>query len=228
MAEEVTNLKKQNDELTDTSRFLLPALKLTQNELLKFGFIDCFLVDKHKTFINEKDIHLYLLFKPNTDKQQVIQLGGFLAREKESQYTRLTTKIEELTEQDPKHNILLDEYDYEGGYIVLVLKFPEKFRSDYELFKIGKYSKFSDTFKDIFPPHKKVTLINQTTGKEEIIEGNGLAYMIVTKNKKAKAYAEKKWGISIDEDNEYWRLPNIEKRETLDIEKIYSQNNITE
>lgn len=202
--EEITKLTKLREQFTDTTTFLLPSLGISLETLFKLGFINCYLRDKNREKINEKDVPLYLLFKPD-----------------EKQVHALTETIERFEEQEDLQNFYLDDYDYEGGYIVIVLKFPQRFIKDYNRFLEGKYSHFSQGFCKSYSRNVQVTFLNEK-GEIEAITGDSLAWMVVNKDEKIKKYQEKKYDISLDEADEYYSIYKIE-RETLDIDKI---NNI--
>lgn len=199
--EEVREELKKKKDFTDTTTFLLPCLGMSLEELLKLGFVNCYLLDKNREKINEKDVPLYLLFHP--DEKQLI---------------KLSTKIELLEEEDPIHSVYLEDYDYEGGYVILVLKFPTRFKKDYNRFLKGRYSLFSDEFKDYYVKEKEVEFINQRDEVEKLA-GKSKAWMIVSKDEKWKKYQESKYDISLEDCFEYYHLYKIED-ETLDIDLL--------
>lgn len=217
-------IKDKLQYLNDTSTFLLPVLGLKTEDLYKLGFINCYLSDKDREPINN-DIHLYLLFKPNTEIIEITTLGGFIAREKDTQYDRLVKKIKELEELDDSNKILIEDYDYEDGFVVLVLKFPEYYRKDYNLFLQGKYTHFSKAFKNKFAEKKVVEFINEKGRKEKLL-GFNFAYHVMHRTEQAKKFTESKYDIEIpEEQEEYWRIPatSVEGecgREVLNIERI--------
>ncbi len=185
--------------LTDTSRFLLPCFGIPFKRLEELGFLNSYLYDKNREKVNDKDIHIYLLFKPSGNQLYLLQ-----------------KKIEDFESKD-KHNIvLLEDYDYDHGYIVIVFKFPERFRKDYNLFLQGKYSQFSDEFKDFFPEQREVNFESET------LRGKQLQWMVIHKYPKYKKLQEEKYGFSLDLAPEIYHLP-IEEDETLDIDKIYEK-----
>jgi len=188
---------KLKKSLNDTSMFLLPVFRLKIESWFKLGFINAFLKDKNREKVNDKDIHIYLLFKPNA-KQKVL----------------LDKKIEVLEETDVEHINYLEDYDIEGGYTVLVLKFPEKFRKDYDRFLKGKYSYFSKDFQDIYPEDMVVDFINENN-KVEKLAGKSLPWMIINRDIRMKKFTEKKYDITLDDDDEVYHR-YVEKDETLD------------
>src|SRR5581483_8940044 len=127
MLEETQEVKK-----TCTTIFLLPGIGLKRMNLLKHGFISSYIDDKNH------DIHyknsVYVLYKP----EQIEEFQKFL----QSEYRRTP--------------LLIDDYDYPGGYVVTVYKFPDEFMKEYNLFLEGKYSKFSKKYIDLFPVRVEV------------------------------------------------------------------------
>lgn len=200
----MNNNMKKDIELTDTTRFLLPCFGISYKRYKELGFLNCFLTDKNRDRINENDIHIYLLFKP---------IGN--------QIYLLSKMIDEFEKKDKDHIVLLEDYDYEGGYTILVFKFPERFREDYRLFIEGAYSKFSEDFKKLYPEEKEI-------GQDEFgtIKGKSLQWMVVNKDPKLKKYQEKKYGFSLEEAPEIYHKI-INDNEILDIDTIkHKENNI--
>ena len=46
---------------------------------------------------------------------------------------------------------IIDDYDYEDGYVVVVYEINPRLKNDIELIKQGKYSQTSTKFQEIFP-----------------------------------------------------------------------------
>lgn len=128
-------------DLTISSIFLLPTLKLDKEELKSNDFINAYSIDKNRDIQYENA--LYLLFKPtNIDK-----FKDFLDKE----YSKAIN--------------IIDDYNYDD-YIVLVYALDEKWKEDVALIKKGQYSKVSDEFKEMFP--KTITIVHGRSYKEEI------------------------------------------------------------
>lgn len=199
---------------TDSSIFLLPLLGIKTKEWLNLGFINAYLADKNRSKVNDKDLHLYLLFHPSPEPKSVRMLGGYEKMEVDSQLDRLTQKIEDLEEIDKNKTVLLDEYDYEGGYIVLVLKIPSKYKNDYELFLKGQYSKFSKAFINMMPENIIVEDFKDQNNTLQPLTGKSTQWMIINKAPAYKKFTEKKYDITLDNDQEVHHLPIIEE-ETL-------------
>lgn len=179
---------------TTSTILLLPTIGKNRRRLLKYGFLNAYLDDK------DYDIHyeeaLYLLFKPEPSE-----------------------KISELVSFERQDSLFLDEYDYEGGYVVVVYAMQKKYLPEYKLFLEGKYSKFSQEYKDSFA--KMLDVRNKETG---IVEKKiSLQYHIMNRTDTLKDMREKEFNIKMAEfgpDMEYWSIPDIHGKETLNILKI--------
>jgi hypothetical protein len=174
---------------TCTTLFLVPGLGLNLENIKKYGFINGFMDDKDGTHYNYA---VYVLFKP----LDVPDFQDFLI----SEYQRAEN--------------LIEDYDYQGGFVTLVYRFPEKFRAEYILFKKGKYSRFSQEYIDILP--KERSGIDSQGG--QYVEPS-LQIRVCTRSKALVEYWEKKLDIKMEPGDELWSIPNLEK-ETLDISKI--------
>jgi hypothetical protein len=174
---------------TITSIFIVPTLSINKEKLADNGYINGYIKDGRKEIQYDKSI--YLLFKPKN-------LGRF----------RIF-----LDEEYERTKQIIDDYDYEDGYVVIVYKLNEKLDSDIELIKQGKYSQTSPKFQEIFP---KIVKINKSgTHKDEI----SLQFRIFNKTKDLRKYWEDKLGVDFDEDMEVWE-GFFEENETLNLEKL--------
>jgi hypothetical protein len=178
---------------TITSIFMVPTLKVPKDALKSNGFINAYIKDVDKDVEYENSI--YLLFKPeNLDK-----FREFL----DSEYERTKAVIE--------------DYDYEDGYVVVVYQLNEKYKDDFLLVKQGKYSKTSAGFQKLFP--KVVTIVKNKVARDEI----SLQYRIFNKNEDLVEFWEDKLGINLQgllgEDFEVWEGWD-ELKEVLEINKI--------
>lgn len=172
-----------------TTIFLMPGIGLARKDILKYGFLSAFIDDKQHSIHKDS---VYLLFRP----EDIESFQLFLEKE----YKRTP--------------LLVEDYDYEGGYVISVYKFPSEFIEEYNLFLQGKYSKFGEAYIGLFP--KKVSIIKN--GKS-IGSEFSLSYHIFTRSSIIKKYWEKKIGEEIPDDMELWSAPDIEK-ETLDINQF--------
>lgn len=189
MLEETQEVKR-----TCSTIFLLPGIGLKRQNILKHGFLSVYIDDIGH------DVHyknsVYVLYKPD----QVEEFQKFL----KSEYKRTP--------------LLVEDYDYPGGYIVTVYKFPQEFIEEYDLFLGGKYSKFSKKYTSLFPT--KIEILDEKTGTHK--EKFSLQYHIFHRTNAIRKYWGDTFGMKEDElpeDLEYWGIPDIEK-ETLNINDL--------
>lgn len=186
------------DDKTNTTLFLLPALEIPDHILRQMGFVNAFLQDKDR-FYPDGEIPIFALFKPKAK-------------------ALFEAAIKDLEEE----GILMDEYDYPDGHVVLVLRFPPQYKKDYDLFLKGKYSKFSSEFKKLFPEKKK----SYVDGREGV--DYSLHFHIFKRTPGIREFLEEDLGIEIDKNDpefQYWTLPDQEGRETLSQDKLEKNEN---
>ena len=172
-----------------TSIFMVPTLRVPKDALRSNGFINGYIKDERVQHDYEDSI--YLLFKPdNLDK-----FREFL----DGEYERTKSIIE--------------DYDYEGGFIVVVYKLDAKLKKDFDIVKEGKYSKTSKAFQSEFP--KSVKVIKSGLSKDEI----SLQLRIFKKSADLVEFWEDKIGITFEDDFEVWEGWDEEK-EVLVIDKL--------
>ena len=168
---------------------MVPTLKVPKDALKNNGFINGYIKDDRMKHGYENSV--YLLFRPvDLDK-----FREFL----DSEYER--TKY------------IIEDYDYEDGFVVVVYQLNEKFKDDYELIKQGKYSKTSKEFQDEFP--KSVKIVKSGLIKDQM----GLQLRIFTKNIELVEFWENKIGVKFEDDFEVWEGWDEEK-EVLIIDKL--------
>lgn len=174
---------------TITTIFFLPVFKIGKERLNKNGFINAY--QKDITADVEYENCIFALFKP----EDIDLFDDFLDEEYE------------------RTKAIIDDYDYDGGYIVLVYKLDMKFKKDYDLVKKGNYSKTSKQFQELFPRVIKVKKNGFT--KDEV----SLQYRVFNKTEELREYWENKLDVEFDETMELWDGYQ-EENEILDIEKI--------
>lgn len=181
---------------TDTTIFLMPVLGIDRNKLEEHNFIDAFLDDI------SKQIHylncIYILFKP----ESLEDFQNFLELEKE------------------RYPEILDDYDYSGGYVVVVYKFPDKFTGDMQLILNGKYSETSEAFKEKFLKVKKI--ITESGLHRDLVS---LQWLVFKKSNDIVQSWKEEYDIDIEENQEVWGIPDM-NREILDIEKIKQEKDV--
>lgn len=174
---------------TSTSIFIVPTLKIDKNKLRDNNFINAYVKDAKKEVQYENAA--YLLFKPD----DIIGFRDFVNGEYE------------------RTSCIIDDYDYDGGFVVLVYTLDPKFAQDFELVKKGRYSKTSKEFQELFP--KVVKLIKGGLYKDEL----SLQYRVFTKAADLREYWEERIAAPFNEEMEVWEGFD-EENETLDIDKI--------
>ena len=183
---------------TNTSIFMLPTVKLPRGSLGKNGFINAYMKDEISDN-NYKDC-IYVLFRP----KDLDMFKDFL----DSEYER--------TKQ------IVEDYDYEGGFVVVVYKLSQKWKEDFNLIKQGKYSQTSDGFQKVFP--KVIKLMKNGLHRDEL----SLQYRIFNKTNDLIEYWQDKLGITYwDEDMEVWSEFKIEN-ETLTKKVLNESRKIVE
>jgi len=174
---------------TITSIFIVPTLSIGRDKLINNGFVNGYIKDGMRDIQYENAV--YLLFKPtNLDK-----FKNFL----DSEYERTKS--------------IIDDYDYEDGYVVIVYEINSKLKDDIELIKQGKYSKTSTQFQGIFP--KVVKIKKNGLNRDEV----SLQYRVFNKTEDLVQFWEDKLGVELPEDVEVWH-GFFEEFETLDLNKI--------
>lgn len=168
---------------------MVPTLKIPKDALKDNGFINGYVKDGSREVQYENCI--YLLFQP----QDLDKFREFL----DSEYER--TKD------------LIDDYDYEKGYVVVVYQLDVKFAKDFALIKRGKYSKTSPAFQALFP--KVIKIKKNGLHRDEI----SLQYRVFNRTEDLIKFWEDKLGVEFEEDQEVWHGFE-EENEILNIEKL--------
>ena len=175
-----------------TTLFLVRPIGLTPLDIDKYGFINAFVGDANQDHQYENCI--YLLFKPS-------DMDSFM----------------DFIEDQRQKNDVVDDYDYNDGYVVIVFRMNLLYSSDYELVKQGLYSKTSRTFQNLFP--KVIKIVKNGKHRDEI----SLQYRIFNRTQDLIDFWEEKLGVRFSQDQEVWQGFHTE-RETLNIENI--KNNV--
>jgi hypothetical protein len=174
---------------TITSIFMVPTLKIDRDRLKENGFINAYIKDGKRDVQYENAA--YLLFRP----KDLYKFKEFL----DDEYERTKS--------------IIDDYDYDDGFIIVVYQLNPKFNKDFQYIKSGKYSKTSRDFQSEFP--KVIKIKKNGLHKDEI----SLQYRIFNKTEDLKKFWEEKIGIEFDDSMEVWQ-GFIEEKETLFIDKL--------
>ena len=175
---------------------MVPTLKVPKDALRGNGFINAYIKDNRREDQYKESI--YLLFRP----------------------TDLDKFREFLDNEYERTKAIIEDYDYEDGYVVVVYQLDNKYKKDYDLVRQGKYSKTSANFQKIFPKIVKIT--RGGLHKDEI----SLQYRIFNKAEDLVNFWEEKLGIDLQEvmgnNFEVWDGWD-ESKEILEIDKIIEQ-----
>jgi hypothetical protein len=174
---------------TITSIFIVPIF-VKRDNLLDNGFVNGYIKDLRRDIQYENAV--YLLFKPtNLDKfRQFV---------------------------DDQGETLIDDYDYEDGYVVLVYSLSSISKNDINLIKQGKYSKTSIKFQLLFP--KVIKIMKNGLHRDEV----SLQYRVFKKSVDLRELWEDKTGEYFTDDMEVW--PGwTEENEEMNLEKIKEQS----
>lgn len=174
---------------TITSIFIVPTLKIGKDSLKDNNFINGYIED-HSRSVQYKDC-VHLLFKPiDIDK-----FRDFLIKE----YERTES--------------LIDDYDCDREHVILVYKLDVKHKKDFDLIKLGHYSKTSDQFQLLFP--KIIKIMKGNLHRDEI----SLQYRIFNKTEDLVKFWEDKLDVNFKNEYEVWEGFDI-NNEILNINKI--------
>ena len=184
---------------TVTSVFMVPTLGISKSDLHGNSFINAYSKDKDKE-IDYEDV-VFLLFKPKDLNVFKEFLDGEYERTKD----------------------VIDDYDYEDGYVVVVYTLNKRFKPDFDLIKKSRYSQTSKQFQELFP--KKVHLEPEKRTSSLLPIEDSIQFLIFNKSKRLVQF----WENIIETqylssfDVEVWPFFD-EKKETLDINKLYEQD----
>ena len=178
---------------TITSIFMVPTIKIDRAKLKDNNFINAYIKDGKKDVQYKNAI--YLVFHPkNLDKFKVF-----------------------LDEEYERTKSIIDDYDYEGGFVVLVYELNKKFTKDFGLVKLGRYSKTSPEFQALFP---KIVKVDKTGFKKDEIS---LQYRIFNKTEDLRVYWQELLDVEFDDSMEVWKA-FIEEDEILFIDKLKEEH----
>lgn len=168
---------------------MVPTLKIPKDALRENGFINGYVKDGSREV--QYDGCIYLLFQP----KDLDKFREFL----DSEYER--TKD------------LIDDYDYEDGYVVVVYQLDVKFSKDFDLVRKGRYSKTSPAFQALFP--KVIKIKKNGLHRDEI----SLQYRVFNRTEDLIKFWEDKLGVEFSDDQEVWHGFE-EDNEILNIQKL--------
>lgn len=159
--------------VTNTSLFLLPITGNVSMDLKKYGFLNAYLQDELKS--DQYENCIICLFQPD----DIVDFDMFVEEEKLK-----------------KVNVV-DDYDYPGGFSVVVYDLGKDYEDDIEKIMAGKYSKTSKKYKQLIPAQLGRGLIKKVTS---------IQHLVFTKSDRIKKEIEKLYDIELPEDVEYWEM----------------------
>ncbi|MBC7088694.1 MAG: hypothetical protein H5T96_09570, partial [Tissierellales bacterium] len=123
-------------------------------------------------------------------------------------------KFREFLEKEyERTKAIIEDYDYEGGFVVVVYKLDVEYKDDFKLIQKGKYSQTSKPFQKLFP--QVVKIMKNGLHRDEL----SLQVRIFNKTEDLVTFWEEEFEMQFDEDWEVWRGWN-EEEEVLNIEKV--------
>lgn len=173
---------------TITNLFFIMTIGVSREVLNENNFINAYIEDSSLD-VQYPDC-IYLLFHP-TNK------------------TKFRKFLDE--ERDRTHS-LIEDYDYENGYTVVVYALDMKWWKDFDIIKTGKYSQTSKEFQALFPRVTKIKV--NGLHRDELC----LQYRIFNKTKDLVDHWETKFDMQLDEEDEVWDGWDKNK-ETLSIQE---------
>ncbi len=174
---------------TISTIFIVPTLKIDKDKLANNNFINGYVCDGRKEIQYENSI--YLLFRP----KDIDRFREFL----DDEYDRTRA--------------IIDDYDYEDGFVVVVYKLNEMFKKDFEYIKQGKYSKTSLEFQELFP--KMITVRSGNFQRDEL----SLQWRVFNRTEDMVGFWEDKLGVTFNNEMEVWHGFDMEN-ETLDMKNF--------
>jgi len=175
-----------------TSIFMVPTLQIPKDSLNLNCFINAYIKDLRKD--HHYDNSIYLLFKP----------------------TNLDKFREFLDDEYDRTKNIIEDYDYENGYVVIVYMLDVNYINDFNLIKQGKYSKTSIKFQKLF---SKTVKINKNGS---FADEYSLQYRIFNKTEDLINFWEDKIGLTlldvVGKDFEVWEGWD-ESKEILEFNK---------
>lgn len=165
-----TPSSKYDGIYSKTAQFMIPAIgiKITNPLVFKY-FVNAYLTDMNHEHNYTRPIFILFSIKDYKEKNWLMV------------YNKLITSKNFITEYDVgiKNNNFL---------LMMVFQVPEEFEQDYINFKIGRYSRFSEKYKQKFPEF----LDDKKTKKN-------IHWQIINKDEDLKRDIEKDYGMDFGE-----------------------------
>lgn len=159
---------------TITTLFIVPTLKIPPDDLTSNNFLNGYVKDDVKEYNSEDTV--LLLFKP----PDILKFNEFLSLEYE------------------RNPAIVEDYNINKDFIVVVYKLNPDYKADFTLIKQGKYSKTSKQFQTLFPA--VIKRVVDGLQKDEL----SLQTMIFRKAENLIQYWEEKFDVIFNETHEVW------------------------
>lgn len=156
--------------VTNTSLFLLPITGNLQKDLKKYGFLNAYIQDALKS--DEYENCVICLFQP----KDIVDFDMFVEEE----------KLKKVN--------LIDDYNYPGGFSVVVYDLGKDYEEDIQKIMEGKYSKTSKKYKQLIP--EKLGLMKTKT----------IQHLVFERSPEMKKTIEELYDLELPEDIEYWEM----------------------
>lgn len=197
---------------TKTTQFMLPSISVNiKNKIVFKFFVNSYINDvKHE---HEYERPIFVLFS----------VKDFKDKDWEKVYSALILSPNYITDYD------CGKQD-EDNLVMIVFRVPDEYARDYYLFKKGKYSQFSQQYKEKFPRfvatddnknEPKESIMWQVINKSDLLKEE-LAKEFTAKNDNGQYFKQDDYDqmlATFNEMDEIWDIPRKE-REYYRYEKI--------
>lgn len=165
---------------TKTTLFMLQTIFPNNSLMATEYFVNAFMDDDGYKHLIKRAIFILFKVEPRNTKWMMLA-------------QKLRSKPEFVLEyfcgmQDGKH------------LMMMVFQVPERWSQEYEKFIDGKYSKFSDDYKKLFP---------QFTYNEKALPIESTIWRVVHKSDALKKEVENYFSVAFDPEDELWGMPEL-------------------
>jgi hypothetical protein len=172
-------------KFSKTSQFMLPAISVNITHKLVFKFFEnAFLADREHKHNYERPI--FMLFSINDYKNL--------------DWKRVYSKLIESPNFITEYDVGIKDNNY---LLMLVFQVPEEFEKDYYNFRLGRYSLFSEKYKEKFPEYL-----------DEKKEKKNIHWQIINKDSELRQKIIDTFNVSdnlLDKNDEIWDAPRKER-----------------
>jgi len=157
---------------TATNMFILPTLGMDRGRLKNIGMLNAYIRDElHEEYKGG----IYVLFRPKDE-------------------------FDSFLEECRRKKMIIDEYDYPGGFVIVVFKYPISIENDVELIMKGQFSKTSIPYRNMITKTYRVDEMGRA--KEYLT----IQHQIFSKSQSIIDYWWDKYQITFDKEDEVWEF----------------------